>query len=97
MGFQQTQFSSPKGSTEQPRPVTGAEEGDTSLADMLATMRKQRWVLALSLVLGVGFGVYAAYTQPQLFEAQATIQVHNGASNQYRLDANMFYDDDELR
>jgi uncharacterized protein involved in exopolysaccharide biosynthesis len=96
MGFQQTQFSSPKGSTEQPRPVTGAEEGDTSLADMLATMRKQRWVLALSLVLGVGFGVYAAYTQPQLFEAQATIQVHNGASNQYRLDANMFYDDDEL-
>jgi len=96
MGYQKTQFSSPKDSAEQSRPVAEAEEGDTSLSEMLVTLRKQRWVLALSLVLGVGFGVYAAYTQPQLFEAQSTIQVHNGASNQYRLDANMFYDDDEL-
>jgi capsular exopolysaccharide synthesis family protein len=97
MGSQQTQFPLANGATEQPRPpVTGGEVGDTSLSEALTTLRKQRWVLVLAAVLGVSYGAYKAYTQPRLFEADATIQVHNGASNQYRLDSSYFYGDDEL-
>lgn len=71
-----------------------AEIGDTSLSDALATLRKHLWVLILALLLGGGYGTYKAYTQPKLFGATSTIQVHSGATNQYRVDANSDYGDD---
>ncbi len=45
-------------------------------------------------VLGVAYGSYKALTQPRIYEASSTIQVHNGASNEYRLDADYDYVDD---
>jgi len=63
------------------------EGGDTSLAEALATLRKRLWVLILAVILGASYGAYKAYTQPKVFEAASTIQIHNGASNEYKLDA----------
>ena len=73
------------------QPGLGFEVGDTSLSDALATLRKRRWLLILAVVLGAGYGTYKAYTQPKLYQATGTIQVHNGASNEYKLDAGFDY------
>jgi len=71
------------------QPGLGFEVGDTSLTEALATLRKRRWLLILAVVLGAGYGSYKAFTQPKLYEATGTIQVHNGASNEYKLDAEL--------
>jgi capsular exopolysaccharide synthesis family protein len=76
------------------RSGVGFEVGDSSLSEALATLRKRRWLLILAVVLGAGYGSYKAFTQPKLYEAMGTIQVHNGASNEYKLDANSEYGDD---
>jgi len=96
MGLQQKQSSTTNSTPEQTRPVAEAEAADASLAEALVTLRKQRWVLILSVLVGLCYGVYKAYTQPRLFDSQATIEVHNGASNQYKLDADSFYSNDDL-
>jgi capsular exopolysaccharide synthesis family protein len=77
------------------QPGTGSEIRDTSLTEAVATLRKRRWVLILATVLGASYGAYKAYTQPKLFGATATIQVHNGASNAYRVDSSGDYGDDQ--
>jgi capsular exopolysaccharide synthesis family protein len=64
------------------------------LLEAVATLRKRRWLLILAVVLGASYGSYKAYTQPKLYEADGTIQVHNGASNEYKLDATSDYSDD---
>ena len=87
MGPQKTQFPPVAGIPEVPQPGTGSEIRDTSLTEAVATLRKRRWVLILATVLGASYGTYMAYTQPKLYGATATIQVHNGASNAYRVDA----------
>ena len=79
------------------QPGLGFEVGDTSLTEALATLRKRRWLLILAVVLGAGYGSYKAFTQPKLYEATGTIQVHNGASNEYKLDANSDYDDQQTK
>jgi capsular exopolysaccharide synthesis family protein len=79
------------------QPGLGFEVGDTSLTEALATLRKRRWLLILAVILGAGYGAYKAYTQPKLYQATGTIQVHNGASNEYKLDANSDYDDQQTK
>ncbi len=93
MGPQKAQFPPAVGAPDAARPSVGPEIGDTSLAEVLATMRKHAWVLILSVLLGGGYGSYKAYTQPKLYGATSTIQVHSGATNQYRVDANSDYGD----
>jgi capsular exopolysaccharide synthesis family protein len=78
------------------RPVTGAQVSDTSLSEAVATLRKRRWVLVLAAVLGVGYGAYKAFTQPRIYDATGTIQVHNGASNEFKLNADYDYSDDSM-
>jgi succinoglycan biosynthesis transport protein ExoP len=65
----------------------GSDAGDTSLSDAVSTLRKRRWILILAAVLGAAYGSYKAFTQPKVFTATSTIQVHNGSSNAYKLDA----------
>ncbi len=36
--------------------------------------------------MGIAYGSYKAYTQPKVYSASSTIQVHNGASAAYKLD-----------
>jgi len=70
------------------------EADDTSLSEALATLRKRLWVLIVATVLGMGYGFYKAYTQPRVYEAASTIQIHNGASNEYKLDVASEYGGD---
>jgi succinoglycan biosynthesis transport protein ExoP len=87
MGFKKTQNPPASSSPDLMPPGAASEEGDTTLAEALATLRKRLWILILGAVLGAAYGVYKAYTQPRIFEATSTIQVHNGASAEYKLDA----------
>lgn len=60
---------------------------DTTLSETLITLRKRRWILISSVLLGLVYGVYKAETQPRLFEAFGRIQVRSGSSNEYRVSA----------
>ena len=41
----------------------------------------------MAILLGLGYGIYKAQTQPKLYEAVGRIQVRSGSSNEYRLSA----------
>jgi succinoglycan biosynthesis transport protein ExoP len=94
MGPQKTQFPPAAGTPEVQQPGMGSEIRDTSLTEAVATLRKRKWILILAAVLGAGYGTYKAYTQPKLYGSATVIQVHNGASNEYRVDASSDYGDD---
>ena len=94
MGLENTQSPPASGAPDPQRPGMGSNVSDTSLSEAVATLRKRRWILILAVLLGVAYGSYKAFTQPKLYEASSTIQVHNGASNAYKLDASIDYSDD---
>jgi succinoglycan biosynthesis transport protein ExoP len=94
MGPQKTQLPPANGTPDPQRSGIGSEVGDTSLSEAVATLRKRRWILILAAVLGIAYGLYKAYTQPKVFEASSTIQVHNGASNAYKVDSAFDLGDD---
>jgi uncharacterized protein involved in exopolysaccharide biosynthesis len=78
------------------QPVIGSQVSDTSLSEAVATLRKRSWVLILAMLLGLGYGSYKAFTQPRIYDATGTIQVHNGASNEFKLNADYDYSDDSM-
>jgi polysaccharide biosynthesis transport protein len=95
MGLENSQSPSAAGAPGLLRPGTGPESaGDTSLAEAVSTLRKRRWVVLAAAVLGLVYGFYKWATQPRLYLASSTIQVRNGASNQYKLQADYDYADD---
>ena len=95
MGPQKTQLPPAIGAPDPQRLGSmGAEAGDTSLSEAVSTLRKRKWILILAVVLGVAFGSYKAFTQPKLYLATSIIQVHNGASNAYRVEASYDFSDD---
>jgi len=94
MGPQKTQSPPAMGAPDPKQPVLGSEVSDTSLSEAVATLQKRRWVLILAIVLGVAYGSYKALTQPKMFDATSTIQVHNGESNEFKLDASSDFSDD---
>jgi len=94
MGPQKTQLPPADGAIDPQRPGAGSGVSDTSLSEAVATLRKRLWILILALVLGLSYGFYTAITQPRLYKATSTIQVHSGASNQYRLDQAYDFGDD---
>jgi capsular exopolysaccharide synthesis family protein len=51
-------------------------------------------VLVAAASLGACYGAYKAYTQPRIYEASSTIQVHNGATAEYKLNAVEDYSSD---
>lgn len=87
MAPQTTDNSSATGVSTAPTNTFAAPSSDASLSDALLTLRKRKWVLVLAALLGAGYGIYSAITQPRLYEAYARIQVHNGSSNEYKVDA----------
>ena len=70
---------------------------DTTLSEALITLRKRRLIVAICAILGALFGVYTAITQIKLYESFGRIEVREGSSNQFKLDATAFYDDDPQR
>jgi len=97
MGPQKTQLPPAAGMVEPQRPGTVSDVGDTSLSEAVATLRKRLWILILATVLGVCYGSYTAITQPKLYKATSTIQVHSGAANQFRLDQAYDFDDSQTK
>jgi capsular exopolysaccharide synthesis family protein len=96
MDPQKTQFPPSKGLAEPQQSGVGSEVSDTSLSEAVATLRKRRWLLILAVVLGACYGSYKAITQPKLYDATGTIQVHSGVSNEYKLSAAYEDEDDSL-
>ena len=72
----------------------GSAAADTSLSESLATLRKRKWVLILAAALGIVVGLYRAYTQPKIYDANSIIQVREGASNEYKLTADYDFSGD---
>jgi capsular exopolysaccharide synthesis family protein len=97
MGPQKTQLPAAAGAFEPQRPGMVSDVGDTSLSEAVATLRKRLWILILAVVLGLCYGAYTAMTQPRLYRASSIIQVHSGASNQFRLDASYEGDDSQTK
>ena len=94
MGPDKTQLPPAIGAADPQRSGIGTDVSDTSLSEAVAILRKRMWIWILAGILGAGYGFYKAVTQPRLFQAESTIEVHNGASNAYKLDASFDYSDD---
>lgn len=94
MGSQETQASTPTAPSPLRQTGPRQETGDTSLSEAFATLRKRKWILVLGVILGASYGAYKAYTQPRVFDAASTIQVHTGAAAEYKLNAVSDYSDD---
>lgn len=63
----------------------GTSGTDTTLADTVKVLRKQKWVLIITVALGIAFGTYKAIVRPKLYIASGELQVRPGASNQFRV------------
>jgi succinoglycan biosynthesis transport protein ExoP len=72
---------------EIPELLDGGRATDTTLSEALITLRKRRLVLLACVLLGILYGIYRAYSQPKLFYAFAEIEVRNGSSAEYKVDA----------
>ncbi|HXE07226.1 MAG TPA: polysaccharide biosynthesis tyrosine autokinase, partial [Acidobacteriaceae bacterium] len=95
MDSENSQLPSAFGASGSSRPGMGPESaGDTSLSEAVSTLLKRRWVLIVAVLLGIAYGFYTWITQPRLYLATSTIQVRNGASNEYKLQADYDYSDD---
>jgi capsular exopolysaccharide synthesis family protein len=94
MGLLHAQVPSATAHDFPPRQSFAQAAADTSLSDSLATLRKRKWVLILAAALGLALGLYRAYTQPKVFDASSTIQVRTGATNQYKLNADVDFSGD---
>ena len=98
MGPEKTQLPTASGMPEPQRTGTRPDAGESSLSEAVGTLRKRRWILIVAGVLGIGYGVYKAYTQPKVYAASSTIQVHNGSSNAYKVENSYFdYTDSQTK
>ncbi len=57
---------------------------DSTLSEALLVLRKRKWVLVATILLGLAYGFYQAVTQPVLYTAAGRIQVGSGATAAYR-------------
>ena len=65
----------------------GTSASETSLSEVLITLRKRRGVVILCALLGLLYGIYKATSQVKMYEATGRIQVRTGSSNEYRVNA----------
>jgi succinoglycan biosynthesis transport protein ExoP len=64
---------------------TAPVAADTTLTDSWVTIRKRKWIIIGFALLGFIYGWYQSSIQPRLYVSYGTIEIHTGASNQYRL------------
>ena len=62
--------------------------GDNTLSDVLLTIRKRKLIIAGIALSGLLYGFYKGTTQPRLYEANGTIEIRSGSSNQFRINNN---------
>ncbi len=58
---------------------------DATLAEILVTLRKRKWIIIAAALLGLAYGYYKGKTQPHIFDAYGRIEIRSGSSNQYRV------------
>jgi len=81
----------PSGSAGPPVPIPGGLPSasqsniDTTLSDSWLIIRKRKWIILSAALLGAIIGVMSALSTPKVYEAVATIQVHPGSSDQYKV------------
>jgi capsular exopolysaccharide synthesis family protein len=86
MGLQSAQTPPQTGGASDTPPLGfGTAATDTTLSETLITLRKRKRVLLAFVLAGLLYGIYAAETQPHIFEAFGRIQVRSGSSNEYRV------------
>ena len=86
-------------------PLTGASQTagtpssgtDATLSETLITLRKRRVLLITTVVLGALIGFFRAVKQIPLYESFGRIQVRAGSSNEFKLNASAFFEDDPQR
>ncbi len=57
---------------------------DNTLSEALNVLRKRKWVLVITMLLGTVYGFYEAVTQPIRYTASGRIQIGSGATAAYR-------------
>ncbi len=70
---------------------------DTSLSELLSTLRKHKLIVIAFALLGILFGFYKAVTQVKLYEAFGRIEVRAGSSDEFKLSSASFFGDDPQR
>jgi capsular exopolysaccharide synthesis family protein len=86
MGLQSAQTPPQAGGASDTSPLAfGTAATDTTLSETLVTLRKRKRVLLAFVLAGLLYGIYAAETQPRIYEAFGRIQVRSGSSNEYRV------------
>ncbi len=68
-------------------PEFSVTSSETSLSDVLITLRKRRWVWIITVLIGLLYGLYRGTSQPKFYESTGELQVRTGASNEYRMSA----------
>jgi capsular exopolysaccharide synthesis family protein len=63
----------------------GSNPADSTLSEALLTVRKRKYIIAAIAALGIIYGYYKGTTQPRLYEANGTIEIRSGSSNQFRV------------
>ena len=58
---------------------------ETTLSEAVLILRKRKWILILTSLLGLAFGLFRVLSQPRLYEAYARVQVRTGASDEYKV------------
>lgn len=58
---------------------------ESTLSEALLVLRKRKWVLAATVVLGLLYGMYEAVTQPIRYTAYGRLEVGTGATAAYRV------------
>lgn len=72
----------PDGTETQPGLTTASAE--STLSEALLVLRKRKWVLVATVILGLLYGLYDALTQPVLYTAAGRLQIGSGATAAYR-------------
>lgn len=70
-----------------PAAVAGAP-GDNTLSEVLLTVRKRKLIILSVAATGLLYGYYKGTTQPRLYQANGTIEIRSGSSNQFRINNN---------
>ncbi len=58
---------------------------DTTLSEAILTVRKRKYLIAAITALGLAYGFYKGTTQPRMYQAQGTIEIRTGSSQQFRV------------
>jgi succinoglycan biosynthesis transport protein ExoP len=86
MGLQSAQTPPQTGGASETTSLAfGTAATDTTLSETLITLRKRKRILLAFVLVGLLYGIYAAYTQPRIYDAFGRIQVRSGSSNEYRV------------